>query len=410
MPRYSDLFAKQPAPASGGRLSALSREELQAYVDDAAPTFAQRFGNEVRANAPPNYETGTLIERGQRDLARMGQPMTLDQAAVATAGVPGLGDVVGLAADARAVYDDPSWANIGGAALGALPFVPAMGAIRAFHGSPHDFDKFDISKIGTGEGAQAYGHGLYFAEAEDTAKAYRDSLAGRGAVMSGALDSLPDRWQMDAFKALSRGNGPIRAAAIADLRAKIPKEYLPALDQAIARQGRMYEVNINAEPEEFLDWDRPIYQQGEKVQKALGFNPEDARALKKLNADYDDALLRALSGDKAAEKEAEALLGQMKQYAKMERPGSQFVGSGGVFDRVSDPDRVAPLVREGIPGIKYLDQGSRAAGEGSRNYVVFDDALVEIIRKYGLAAVLGGTGAFGLMSLQGGEDGTQPPL
>lgn len=31
-------------------------------------------------------------------------------------------------------------------------------AIRAYHGSPHDFDKFDMSKIGTGEGAQAYGH------------------------------------------------------------------------------------------------------------------------------------------------------------------------------------------------------------------------------------------------------------
>ena len=40
----------------------------------------------------------------------------------------------------------------------------AGGAIKAYHGSPYDFDKFDLSKIGTGEGAQAYGHGLYFAE------------------------------------------------------------------------------------------------------------------------------------------------------------------------------------------------------------------------------------------------------
>ena len=37
----------------------------------------------------------------------------------------------------------------------------AAQGIRAFHGSPHDFDAFDLSKIGTGEGAQAYGHGLY---------------------------------------------------------------------------------------------------------------------------------------------------------------------------------------------------------------------------------------------------------
>jgi hypothetical protein len=41
----------------------------------------------------------------------------------------------------------------------------------------------------------------------------------------------------------------------------------------------------------------------------------------------------------------------------------------------------------GIPGIKYLDQGSRTAGEGSRNYVVFDDKLIDIIKKYGWAAV-----------------------
>lgn len=52
---------------------------------------------------------------------------------------------------------------------------PQTGAI-VWHGSPHKFDKFDSSKIGTGEGAQAYGHGLYLAEAPDVAKGYRDKL------------------------------------------------------------------------------------------------------------------------------------------------------------------------------------------------------------------------------------------
>ena len=32
--------------------------------------------------------------------------------------------------------------------------------IKAYHGSPYDFERFDPAKIGTGEGAQAYGHGL----------------------------------------------------------------------------------------------------------------------------------------------------------------------------------------------------------------------------------------------------------
>ena len=47
--------------------------------------------------------------------------------------------------------------------------VPPPGIV-AYHGSPHSFDRFDTSKIGTGEGAQAYGHGLYFAEGEGIAR------------------------------------------------------------------------------------------------------------------------------------------------------------------------------------------------------------------------------------------------
>src|SRR5215471_9850062 len=54
----------------------------------------------------------------------------------------------------------------------------ATEGIRAYHGSPHQFERFDISKIGTGEGAQAYGHGLYFAENPKVAQSYRDVLSG----------------------------------------------------------------------------------------------------------------------------------------------------------------------------------------------------------------------------------------
>ena len=42
------------------------------------------------------------------------------------------------------------------------------------------------------------------------------------------------------------------------------------------------------------------------------------------------------------------------------------------------------LLEAGIPGIKYLDATSRAAGEGTRNYVVFDDGLLEITHKNGV--------------------------
>jgi hypothetical protein len=55
-----------------------------------------------------------------------------------------------------------------------------LGTIKAYHGSPHNFERFDLSKIGTGEGAQVYGHGLYFAENPETAEAYKQSLSRAG--------------------------------------------------------------------------------------------------------------------------------------------------------------------------------------------------------------------------------------
>lgn len=50
-------------------------------------------------------------------------------------------------------------------------------SIRAYHGSPYDFEKFDLERIGSGEGAQMYGYGLYFAEEPDVARGYRKELS-----------------------------------------------------------------------------------------------------------------------------------------------------------------------------------------------------------------------------------------
>lgn len=48
---------------------------------------------------------------------------------------------------------------------------------KAYHGTPHDVDKFDTAKIGTGEGAQAYGYGLYFADSKELAEWYKNKLS-----------------------------------------------------------------------------------------------------------------------------------------------------------------------------------------------------------------------------------------
>ena len=83
---------------------------------------------------------------------------------------------------------------------------PQTGAV-VYHGSPHKFDKFDSSKIGTGEGAQAYGHGLYLADSPAVAKSYADTLGA------------PSVYSDDAIKALgSKKSGLEEALALADVK------------------------------------------------------------------------------------------------------------------------------------------------------------------------------------------------
>nr|DAR28506.1 MAG TPA: crystallin beta/gamma motif-containing protein [Caudoviricetes sp.] len=47
----------------------------------------------------------------------------------------------------------------------------------AWHGSPHDFDEFDLGAIGSGEGNQAHGWGLYFAKDKKVSNLYKEVLS-----------------------------------------------------------------------------------------------------------------------------------------------------------------------------------------------------------------------------------------
>ena len=73
---------------------------------------------------------------------------------------------------------------------------------RAYHVSPYRFDRFSTDFIGSGEGAQAYGHGLYFATSEEVRRYYEDQLRpsaewcrtrAAGSSWTGAQE-LPTRW------------------------------------------------------------------------------------------------------------------------------------------------------------------------------------------------------------------------
>jgi hypothetical protein len=199
--------------------------------------------------------------------------------------------------------------------------------IRAYHGSPHDFERFDMSRIGTGEGAQAYGHGLYFAENPAVSQTYKTA-----------------------------GMEP--------------------------KAGHMYEVNINANPEHFLDYGKPLNEQPQAdvirdalFPKNIFGNPQypKGNAFKNSNGTWT-AIDQRTGGYISGFDSKEAANNFMQEH---------YFKHGAL----EDPEVTQRLAKAGIPGIKYLDQGSRSAGTGTSNYVVFDDKLIDIIRKYGIAGL-----------------------
>jgi hypothetical protein len=284
-------------------------------------------------------------------------------------------------------------ASLGREALGAVPGVmgDTAGTLRLFHGSPHDFDAFDSSKIGTGEGAQAYGHGLYFAGNPAVAESYRQPpsqapvgqssyswvLAKTAANKATDAGLVGDDAKQSALnwlneQALSRPND--RQAAY---------DAMNNFDALLAPKGRMYEAQINADPEHFLDWDKPFNEQSPQVKAAINGLADSNPVLRDIKGPAGSDYYRSIA-EGLAKKQPEP------------PPGWTSVPGGPVsYDaQIHDPTAAANALRDaGIPGIRYLDQRSRGAGEGTHNYVVFDDKLIDIIKKYGLAGLIAGGAA-----------------
>jgi hypothetical protein len=309
-------------------------------------------------------------------------------------------------------------------------------AFTAFHGSPHSFDQFQSSAIGTGEGAQAYGHGLYFADQEATAKTYRDALSNQALVDGKPLSAIP----MDSDLAIAQhhvagdvANGVSAEEAIAtqaqglrDLAkmyedyptllnaAEQSKSYRARADQIEAlnpasfskNPGSMYEVSINADPAHFLDWDKPLSEQSPHVQEALGkvgYGPGDhSHSIAVQGPDVNAQYSFPTAVEAAAEAAKWRELGDHQVQGPWENTHEEpWTGAKVYRDMQADPrnrtmgSEADALKAAGIPGIRYLDGGSRANGEGTSNHVVFDANTIAILRKYGIAGLMAGAAGAG---------------
>ena len=208
--------------------------------------------------------------------------------------------------------------------------IKGLRYLPAFHGSPHDFDKFSTRAMGSGEGAQVFGWGMYFSSSKSVAKWYRDNLTQPQLIIdtpngvqsertynaAALVDRMgfpeiqrgvqtgryPATWALDR---LGHGNTDLDAV-IKEMResaySHFPKEILDdaeaklrAANPRIEEGGKLYEVELAPKEDELLDWNKPLSEQSQHVQHALreiGISGEtDVSALEAewhaLNNEYD---------------------------------------------------------------------------------------------------------------------------
>ena len=240
-----------------------------------------------------------------------------------------------------------------------------------YHGGPHKFPptpgnplgEFDASKIGTGEGAQAYGHGIYVAESPAVAKQYKQKLSASGAVPNAGAETL-QRYNPELYKKLEKIaiDGGYSDIAInrmvikpTEFRQITPELKREILDFKKGYKGNLYTADLPDEMvDRMLDWDKPLSEQPEAVQKALKTAWPDIE-------EYS-----AKSGEKL--------------YQELSMPTFKSTPTSGM----NRAEAAAWLRQLGIPGIKYLDAGSRGdKAKPTRNFVLFpgEEKKAKIIKR-----------------------------
>lgn len=217
--------------------------------------------------------------------------------------------------------------------------------LDVYHGTPHTLPptprnplgEFDASKIGTGEGAQAYGHGLYFAENPAVAKEYQVKLSNANSAKNladkfGGVDQgiAEAQRRIDHYTQLIANGGggmPERAESFLRISQKNLRDLQDMKAGLPENKGSLYKVDLPDEKiAKMLDYDKHLSEQSSEVQNIL------LPYQKEIGSSFGtgEQTLKAIAFER-----------RMK----------------GLDD---SPAAVAQQLKEmGIPGVQYLDEKSR---------------------------------------------------
>lgn len=286
-------------------------------------------------------------------------------------------------------------------------------SISALHASPHSFRKFDTAFMGKGEGAQAYGWGLYFAENPEVNRSYMNQFAQDKAtwkfrevetgvieVMQRSLvgsflpkDALPEAkedasdiaWSVlgDLVDA-ARGSMTVLDIVMElhdeiDTNRKYAETYpqerekleqlegfmlslLDHLDEIEVRTGMPsnYRVELNVDDSVLLNWDRPFSEQSETVKEAL------AGELAQRVGCTKEVALESLRMEGRWFNGKQIYVGICEGFSRDWKEGMKKASLA--------------LRKFGVKGIRYADGFSRGktGEEQTYNYVIFDGNDIKI--------------------------------
>ena len=293
-----------------------------------------------KADLRGRFERATSLDPQEQDLA----DIVVETGASI---IPGVGPALAARDFERARRADDE-AGMAMAAASAIPgsklagllkrYDPVVRELDVYHGTPHRFPateanplgEFDASKIGTGEGSQAFGRGIYLAQNPQIAEEYvahplkNVFLNKRGDFLrERVLQRQSDSQILQEYMSAYNEN---LEEAVKDLQ---------SIKRLANESASLYKADLPDEMiDRMLDYDKPVNEQSPIVL---------------------DALKRAGINTQSSE-----LAGLMAQ-------GQELL-----------------LAKHGIPGIKYFDAASRGeGGAGTRNFVVFpgEEKKVRILER-----------------------------
>lgn len=269
----------------------------------------------------------------------------------------------------------------------------------AWHGSPHDFDEFDLGAIGSGEGAQFYGWGLYFAKNKEMAKNYKEVLSNVHETDKSSLFKvdIPESNKMldwnqtlniqpkeiqeqiiDAINSLDTLQKDAFINAYRSDHSYNGNRHIKKVNDIY--QGLETDLNYVGKYEEKETLNKIVQRNADRLAKKYGFDDWGSADKNKLKAIIGDNLEKArIELDALTQEDNQKVISYKDNINNLFSEGNSF--GLNIYKSLSTAlggDKLASeyLNEHGIKGITY--EGI----EDGRCYVVFDDKAIKVIEKY----------------------------